>query len=383
MQIIHYSGEQVCYCLTFRPVHHLNGPFFLPKQIIHMKTETTSTTRRQTKYLGSFETEKAVQIIKDHFSKQLEINLQLQKVNAPLLIQQSTGLNDNLNGTEKAVKVKIKGLKQKDAVVVHSLAKWKRDKLKRYDIPEDKGIYTDMHALRQDEELSAIHSVFVDQWDWEVHLSSKERTIENLKKKVKSIYSSIRKTDRLLKTIYPQLMSKLAPEIFFIHSEELLNMYPEFSTKERENAIAKKHKAVFIIGIGGVLQNGEPHDGRAPDYDDWSSIDPESGYKGLNGDLIVWHPILEQAFELSSMGIRVNSESLQEQLTLSNTTERKDLPFHQKVLKNELTQSIGGGIGQSRLCMFLLNKRHIGEVQASVWPEYTTDALARDGIQLL
>ncbi len=348
-----------------------------------MNTKTKMDPTIPEKKMECFESEKAIQFIKQYFSNLLSESLQLQKIAAPLLVQQSTGLNDNLSGLEKAVKVQVKGLEKKDAVVVHSLAKWKREKLARYDIEKDSGIYTDMQALRQDEDLSDIHSVFVDQWDWEVHLNANERSIATLKSKVRIIYKCIRKTEQSLKTIYPYLNTILPLDIFFIHAEELLQKYPELNPKERENEIAKIKGAVFIIGIGGLLSNGEVHDGRAPDYDDWSSIDSLTGLRGLNGDILVWNPILQVAFEISSMGIRVDQESLQMQLKLTGHLDRLKLPFHKQIMDGNCVQSIGGGIGQSRLCMFLLKKRHIGEVQASVWPEHIISETTGQKINLL
>ncbi|MBB4034696.1 aspartate--ammonia ligase [Dysgonomonas hofstadii] len=313
------------------------------------------------------QTEMGIKQIKDFFQQNLSSELRLRRVTAPLFVLKGMGINDDLNGVERAVNFPIKDMGDERAEIVHSLAKWKRLTLADYKINEGFGIYTDMNAIRADEELGNLHSLYVDQWDWEMVMSPKNRDIEFLKEIVRRIYAALVRTEYLVYEIFPAIAPILPCEITFIHSEELLRMYPDLSEKERENKIAQKHGAVFIIGIGGMLSNGKPHDGRAPDYDDWTTRS-ENGYHGLNGDLIVWNPVLRQAMELSSMGIRVNKEVLLEQLRLTGLESRKELYFHRRLIDGELPQSIGGGIGQSRLCMFYLRKGHIGEIQAGIWP---------------
>ncbi|MCK5169113.1 MAG: aspartate--ammonia ligase, partial [Bacteroidales bacterium] len=263
-----------------------------------------------------------------------------------------------------------------------SLAKWKRSKLGELEMPVDKGIVTDMKALRPDEIISPIHSVFVDQWDWEKRISEKDRDLSYLKSVVTKIYKSIKETEKYMSELYPTLKSVLPEKITFIHSEELQYRYPKLTPQEREKVVAKDHGAVFIIGIGHELKDGVPHDLRAPDYDDWSTPTSEK-YKGLNGDIIVWNPVFEDAFEISSMGIRVDKKTLLHQLEITKTEERKNLSFHSKLLNNELPLSIGGGIGQSRLAMLLLRKQHIGEVQASIWPKETIEFFNKEGVEFL
>jgi len=314
------------------------------------------------------QTEMGIKQIKDFFQQNLSSELRLRRVTAPLFVLKGMGINDDLNGVERAVNFPIKDMGDERAEIVHSLAKWKRLTLADYHINEGFGIYTDMNAIRADEELGNLHSLYVDQWDWEMVMSPDKRNIEFLKEIVRRIYAALVRTEYLVYEIFPAITPILPCEITFIHSEELIKMYPDSSEKERENKIAKKHGAVFIIGIGGALSDGKPHDGRAPDYDDWTTRS-ENGYKGLNGDLIVWNPVLNQAVELSSMGIRVNKEVLLEQLKITGLESRKELYFHKRLLNGELPQSIGGGIGQSRLCMFYLRKGHIGEIQAGIWPE--------------
>lgn len=314
------------------------------------------------------QTEMGIKHIKDFFQQNLSSELKLRRVTAPLFVLKGKGINDDLNGVERAVTFPIKDMDDQQAEIVHSLAKWKRLTLAEYNIPENYGIYTDMNAIRADEELGNLHSLYVDQWDWEMVMSEAERNLNFLKSIVKRIYAAIVRTEFSVYEIFPTIKPILPSEIFFIHSEELLKMYPDLSAKEREDKIAKQYGAVFIMGIGGLLSNGVSHDGRAADYDDWTSTNSD-GYKGLNGDLIVWNPVLERAMELSSMGIRVNKSVLSNQLSLSNQENRKELYFHQRLLNDELPQSIGGGIGQSRLCMFYLRKGHIGEIQASIWPD--------------
>ena len=314
------------------------------------------------------QTEQGIKLIKDFFQQNLSTELRLHRVTAPLFVLQGLGINDDLNGVERPVTFPIKDLGDAHAEVVHSLAKWKRLTLAEYQIEPGYGVYTDMNAIRADEELDNIHSLYVDQWDWEAVITPEDRTIAYLKDVVKRIYCAIRRTEYLVCESYRQIKPFLPKEIFFIHSEELLQMYPDLTPKEREDKICQEHGAVFIMGIGGNLSNGEPHDGRAPDYDDWSS-EGEKGLKGLNGDILVWYPVLERSLELSSMGIRVDQEALLRQLQLTGREERTALYFHQQLLKGALPLSIGGGIGQSRLCMMLLQKAHIGEIQASIWPD--------------
>lgn len=314
------------------------------------------------------QTEKAIKFVKDFFQENLSAELRLRRVTAPLFVLKGTGINDDLNGTERAVTFAVKELNDARAEVVHSLAKWKRMMLAQYGIPVGYGIYTDMNAIRADEELTNIHSLYVDQWDWEKVITARQRNLDYLKKVVIQIYAVILRTEFMVYENYPAIKPMLPEEIVFIHAEELLKRFPNLTPKEREHEIAREHGAVFIIGIGGNLSNGEKHDGRAPDYDDWTT-ENSAGFKGLNGDIIIWNPILQQSLELSSMGIRVDKEVLLQQLAITGLSERKELLFHKKLLKDELPLSIGGGIGQSRLCMFLLRKAHIGEVQASLWPE--------------
>lgn len=327
-------------------------------------------------------TEVAIKDIKETFQEKLAEALNLRRVTAPLFVLSGTGLNDDLNGVESPVSFNIQCMGNRRAEVVHSLAKWKRTKLGAYDIAPGYGLYTDMNAIRTCEDLDNLHSLYVDQWDWEQTIMPRDRNLDYLKNTVKKIYAAVKETELMIYRRYPHITPQLPDEIVFVHSQELLDMYPDLDAKDREAEIAKKYGAVFLIGIGGPLSNGEPHDGRAPDYDDW--ITPNSdGFTGLNGDMIFWNPILECPFELSSMGIRVSPQSLVEQLKARNCEERLNLRFHQALLKEELPQSIGGGIGQSRLCMFLLQKAHVGEVQASIWPEEQISQCAAVGIELI
>lgn len=327
-------------------------------------------------------TESAIQYVKDVFSRQLSEELNLSKVSSPIMVMDGTGINDDLNGVERCVRFAIKQMDDQQAVVVNSLAKWKRIRLRDYDIDEGHGILTDMRAIRPDEDYSPIHSVYVDQWDWEKRISPQDRTLATLKSEVRKIFAALKKTEQLVTDKYPEIEPQLPDDITFIHAEELRRIYPDLSAREREDRIASEHGAVFIIGIGGDLDDNMPHDGRAPDYDDWST-ENEEGYQGLNGDLIVWNKVLQSAFELSSMGIRVDQVALVRQLDLRGEHHRKKLHFHQLLLQEKLPQSIGGGIGQSRICMFLLGKRHIGEVQVSVWPEQAYEEARVNGISLL
>lgn len=314
------------------------------------------------------QTELAIKQIKETFQLNLSSTLRLRRVTAPLFVLQGTGLNDDLNGVENAVSFPIQDMDGSVAEVVHSLAKWKRVTLAEYGIAEGYGIYTDMNAIRAHEELDNLHSLYVDQWDWERVITENERSISFLKRIVNEIYSAILHTEFTLSECYPQLKPSLPEEIRFIHSEELRRLYPQLSPKEREEAITKEHGAVFIIGIGNELGDGKPHDNRAPDYDDYTTAN-EDGFHGLNGDLMIWSDVLGKAMELSSMGIRVDRAALLHQLEKSGKQERKNLYFHRRMLAGELPLSIGGGIGQSRLCMLLLKKAHIGEIQSSIWPD--------------
>ncbi len=320
--------------------------------------------------LSLMQTEMAIKDLKDYFERALAKELDLQRVSAPLFVMSGTGLNDTLNGTERPV-----GFAFEDgyAEIVHSLAKWKRQALYRYGFEMDKGLYTDMNAIRRDETLDAIHSIYVDQWDWELIIPRHERTLDRLKSVVSKIYKVLRETGEHIKTIYPSLVHDLPQDIVFITAQELEDHYPGLTPKERENRIAKVEKAVCIMQIGGRLLSGIPHDGRAPDYDDWT----------LNADIIFWNPILESAFELSSMGIRVDAAALKYQLGVRDCMERLELPYHDSLVTGQLPQTVGGGIGQSRLCMFFLEKEHIGEVQASLWDSETLRSCEARGIPLL
>ncbi len=332
--------------------------------------------------LSMRQTEQGIKLIKEFFQQNLSTGLQLRRVTAPLFVLQGMGINDDLNGVERAVTFPIMDLQDARAEVVHSLAKWKRLTLAEYDVKPGYGIYTDMNAIRADESLGNIHSLYVDQWDWERTITPEDRNIAFLKRIVRRIYSAMLRTEYLINETYPELEPFLAREVYFIHSQQLLEMYPDMTPKEREDAIVKKYGAVFIMGIGGKLSNGEPHDLRAPDYDDWST-ENEDGYIGLNGDLLVWNPILSRAMELSSMGIRVDREAMLRQLAIRGLEQRSQLYFHKKLLAGELPLCIGGGIGQSRLCMLFLQKAHIGEIQASIWPEEQRRQCRAAGIQLI
>jgi aspartate--ammonia ligase len=320
--------------------------------------------------------------IKDFFQANLSAELRLRRVTAPLFVLRGTGLNDDLNGVERAVNFPIKDMQDVRAEVVHSLAKWKRVTLADYDIENGYGIYTDMNAIRADEELGNIHSLYVDQWDWERIMTAEERNIDFLKIIVKRIYATLLRTEYLVSESFPQIRPILPDEIQFIHAEELRQLYPDLSPKEREFKITQQYGAVFIIGIGAKLGDGEKHDGRAPDYDDWTTPG-EKGLPGLNGDILLWNPILEMPLEISSMGIRVDKEALLRQLELENKTDRLELYFHKRLIEDSLPLSIGGGIGQSRLCMFFLRKAHIGEIQASIWPDDMRKACDEAGIFLI
>lgn len=328
------------------------------------------------------QTEQAIKNIKDFFLTSLSTELRLRRVTAPLFVLRGLGINDDLNGVERPVCFPIKDMNDSVAEVVHSLAKWKRLTLAEYKTPPGFGIVTDMNAIRADEELDNIHSLYVDQWDWERVLQVENRNEAYLRRIVNKIYCAILRTEFYICETYSQLKPFLPEDIHFIHSEELLQMYPDKTAKEREHLISQKYGAVFIIGIGSKLSNGKEHDQRAPDYDDWSTPN-ESGFQGLNGDLLVWYPILNRSIELSSMGIRVDKEALLRQLALQGKEERKELYFHQRLLGDTLPLTIGGGIGQSRLCMVLLHKAHIGETQASIWPDSMRQECKEAGMQLI
>jgi len=324
--------------------------------------------------LGSSEaTERAIKAVKDMFQLNLSAQLSLLRVTAPMVVPSGAGLNDDLNGVERPVRFPIKGLNDSPAEVVHSLAKWKRVKLSQMGTRPGRGIYTDMNALRPDEDLDNIHSIYVDQWDWEKVITPADRNLAYLKSTVRRIYEAIKVTENRLFVEFPQIEPQLPEDIFFITAEELLQRYPELPAKERENMIAREFGAVFIIGIGGTLSDGTRHDGRAADYDDWS----------LNGDILLWNPILQIAFEVSSMGIRVDAEALHRQLEAKGELYKEQLYYHSELLTGRLPQTIGGGIGQSRLCMFLLRKAHIGEIQCSIWPEEQRKACQEAGIHLV
>lgn len=328
------------------------------------------------------QTEQGIKLIKEFFQANLSTELRLRRVTAPLFVLKGLGINDDLNGVERPVTFPIKDLGDARAEVVHSLAKWKRLTLAEYHIEPGYGVYTDMNAIRADEELDNLHSLYVDQWDWEEVITREQRTLTFLKGVVNRIYAAILRTEYLVCETYPQIKPFLPEKIHFIHAEDLLRMYPDKSPKEREDAICQAYGAVFIIGIGGKLSNGEKHDGRAPDYDDWSTV-AENGQAGLNGDILIWYPVLGRSFELSSMGIRVDKESLLRQLKIEGQEQRLQLYFHQQLLNDKLPLSIGGGIGQSRLCMVLLHKGHIGEIQASIWPDDMREDCRQLGMTLI
>ncbi|WP_251047002.1 aspartate--ammonia ligase [Hymenobacter sp. ISL-91] len=341
---------------------------------------TTITAEMTTTDL--LETEEAISLVKSVFARELARRLRLSCVSAPIVVLDGTGINDDLNGIERPVAFPVKALAERRAVVVHSLAKWKRLRLRELGITAGRGLLTDMRALRPDEDYSPIHSIYVDQWDWEQCITAEQRTPEFLRATVEQIYEALRATEAEVAARYPDILPVLPGRITFLHAEDLLRQYPELTPKEREHEAARQYGAVFLMGIGGALGNGEAHDGRAPDYDDWST-ETAPGYRGLNGDLLVWHPVLQTALELSSMGIRVDSLALMRQLTVRGCEQRQELDFHGRLLRGELPESIGGGIGQSRVCMFMLRKGHIGEVQVSIWPEEVRREMADAGVTLL
>lgn len=328
------------------------------------------------------QTELAIKKIKDFFESCLSAELKLRRVTAPLFVLKGRGINDDLNGVERPVSFPIKDFGDQYAEVVHSLAKWKRLTLADYKIPAGYGIYTDMNAIRPDEELDNLHSLYVDQWDWERSINAADRNIDFLKDIVRRIYSVLLKTEYIVYEAYPQITPKLPADITFISAEQLCKDYPSLTSKEREDIVAKKYGAVFIMGIGGKLSDGKKHDGRAPDYDDWSTPNAD-GFNGLNGDIILWNDILGRSFEISSMGVRVDKSALETQLRIEGKEDRRQLYFHKRLLDGTLPESIGGGIGQSRLCMFFLRKAHIGEIQSSLWSDAMREECAKHNIPLI
>ena len=323
--------------------------------------------------LDEYDTQRAIEHIRRAFQAEFSSELNLKRVSAPLFVSGDSGLNDNLNGVERPVTFDVPALGGREAQVVHSLAKWKRLALKRYNFDTGKGLYTDMNAIRRDEELDNVHSLYVDQWDWEKIITRDDRNLDFLRLTVRAIVRAICSTSEAMRARYPQLAVRLDPSVAFITSQELEDLYPDRTPGEREDLFVRKHRTAFIMQIGGALRSGKPHDGRAPDYDDWQ----------LNGDLFFWHDTLDRALEISSMGIRVDEESLSRQLSIAGCDDRRTLPFHRMLLNGELPLTIGGGIGQSRLCMLLLGCAHIGEVQSSLWDEATLSACRQAGIPLL
>ena len=326
-----------------------------------------------TPQIDYMESQRAIKKIKDFFQQELAYGLKLRRVSAPLFVAPETGLNDNLNGVERTVSFTVKDMDEKEVEIVQSLAKWKRMALGRYGFKPGTGLYTDMNAIRRDEELDNLHSIYVDQWDWEKVIRREDRTTEYLHETVVTLYNALKNLNDFVNRHYNELRTDLPNEIFFITSQELEDLYPDLDPKAREDAITKEKRAVFIEKIGGALKSGKKHDGRAPDYDDWE----------LNGDILLWNDILESAFEISSMGIRVDEKAMDRQLAIAGADDRREMDFHRMILKGELPCTIGGGIGQSRLCMYFLRKAHIGEVQASIWPEDMVRACEENDIFLL
>ena len=326
-----------------------------------------------TSALSLYDTQVAIKTVKDFFQQTLAEQLYLLRVSAPLFVTPESGLNDNLNGVERPVTFGIREQNDRPAEIVHSLAKWKRNALKQYGFHIGEGLYTDMSAIRRDEDTDNIHSIYVDQWDWEKIILKEDRNVEYLKETVRKVYKALKKTEKYMSIRYDYIEEILPRDIFFITTQELADLYPDKTAKEREDLIAKEKGAVFLMEIGDKLADGKPHDGRAPDYDDWH----------LNGDILVWYPVLGHALELSSMGIRVDEESLARQLKLAGCEDRASLPFQKAILEKKLPYTVGGGIGQSRICMFYLRKAHIGEVQVSLWPDEIRERAARKGINLL
>lgn len=329
------------------------------------------------------ETENAIKTIKDYFQNSFSANLGLKRITAPLFVPAGSGLNDDLNGVEKPVSFSVPCADGLKVEIVQSLAKWKRVALAEYGFVYPEGIYTDMNAIRPDENLDNLHSIYVDQWDWERIILPEERNLDYLRDMVTRIYQSVKSTEDHICSLYPGFTPFLPPDIYFIHAEELLEMYPDRTPAEREYLITVREKAVFIIGIGCELSDGLRHDSRAPDYDDWISLNNEKGYRGFNGDLLVYYPVLDKAFELSSMGIRVDRESLAAQLKMRGEMHKLTLGFHKRLMNNQLPLTIGGGIGQSRLCMLFLRKAHIGEIQAGIWPDEMIRLCRENNIILL
>ena len=323
--------------------------------------------------LGLYDTQVAIKTVKDFFQQSLAEQLYLLRVSAPLFVTPESGLNDNLNGVERPVTFGIREQNERPAEIVHSLAKWKRNALKQYGFHIGEGLYTDMSAIRRDEDTDNIHSIYVDQWDWEKIILKEDRNVDYLKETVRKVYKALKKTETYMTIRYDYIEELLPKDIFFITTQELADRYPDKTPKEREDLITQEKGAVFLMEIGDKLANGEPHDGRAPDYDDWH----------LNGDILVWYPVLGHALELSSMGIRVDEDSLARQLKLSGCEDRAKLPFQKAILEKKLPYTVGGGIGQSRICMFYLRKAHIGEVQVSIWPDEVREKCAKCGINLL
>ena len=368
----------ICIFAAFRQ----NGTSYLNEIINSDSMKNLQQPSNYKSLLDLKRTEKAIKLVKDTFQENLSSELRLRRVTAPLFVLKGTGINDDLNGVERKVTFQVKDMDDREAEVVNSLAKWKRIALADYQIDIGHGIYTDMNAIRPDEELDNIHSLYVDQWDWERVITEKERNLEFLKYIVNKIYEVLKRTEFVIYEHYPELPPRLPDAITFIHSEELQKKYPELDSRERETEAAREYGAIFVIGIGGVLADGKKHDGRAPDYDDWI-IETGNGYRGINGDIILWNDVLNMAFEISSMGIRVNKDTLLKQLELTGTSERTELLFHKRLLSGELPLSVGGGIGQSRLCMYFLRKAHIGEIQSCIWPEQMIRDCKKHGIVLI
>ena len=355
-------------------------PFVAEK--IHTSLEHLILPKDYRTLISPLQTAKSFQKIKSFIEEHLERELHLHRVSAPLFVRQNTGINDDLNGVERAVSFPIKAMDDERAEIVQSLAKWKRMALAEYGVPAGEGLYTNMVAIRSDEYPDNTHSLYVDQWDWEMHITEPERKVAFLKHTVKVLYDILRKAEIFVEQLHPEIQPILPETIHFIHAESLLQLYPDLTPQERETSIVKKYGAVFIIGIGNELSDGKLHDGRAPDYDDWSTAN-EEGYSGLNGDILVWNPVLKKVFELSSMGIRVDKKALLHQLNLRGQQKRLDLLFHRSLMEDQLPLTMGGGIGQSRVGMFLLRKAHIGELSAGIWPEEMVHVCKAHGIQLL
>lgn len=343
---------------------------------------STGIPRSYTPLLNLKQTEQAIKLIKDFFEGSLSAELRLRRVTAPLFVPRGTGINDDLNGVERPAAFPVKHLGDKEVEMVQSLAKWKRMALADYRLEPGYGLYTDMNAIRPDDLIDNIHSIYVDQWDWELIMDRTQRNSDFLKSIVRRIYAVLRRAEFVVQEYYPEIEAVLPEEIHFIHTEEALGLYPDSSPKERERELTRQYGAIFLIGIGGELSDGAIHDGRAPDYDDWSTPGA-GGLPGLNGDILVWNPVLEDSFELSSMGIRVDKETLLRQLEIRGLSDRKELYWHKRLLAGDFPQSIGGGIGQSRLCMYYLRKAHIGEVQSGLWPDETVEVCGKRGIPLM